>query len=229
VIGLSMTEAEIREAIAGERRDLAEVLTGLSARSWDTQSLCAGWRVREVVAHVTMPFRYSTPRFVAELVKSGGKFSRMTDRCARRDAQAHSGGLVSALKDNATHPWKPPGGGFEGALTHDVIHGLDVTVPLGIGRHVPEERLRIALRGITKPKPLKYFGVDLTGIELCADDIDWAFGSGTLVTGAAQDLALLLCGRTLPPGLLRGAREHGSPIPEPIMRRLRQNRLQAVE
>jgi hypothetical protein len=60
--------------------------------------------------------------------------------------------------------------GFEGALTHDVIHGLDVTVPLGIGRHVPEERLRIVLHGITKPKPLKYFGVDLRGIELCADD-----------------------------------------------------------
>src|SRR5674476_444211 len=62
--------------------------------------------------------------------------------------------------------------GFEGALTHDVIHGLDVTVPLGIGRHVPEERLRTVLHGITKPKPLKYFGVDLRGIELCADDID---------------------------------------------------------
>jgi len=95
--------------------------------------------------------------------------------------------------------------GFEGALTHDVIHGLDVTVPLGIGRHVPEERLRTVLHGITKPKPLKYFGVDLRGIELCADDIDWSFGSGTLVSGAAQDLALLLCGRTLPPGRLRGA------------------------
>src|SRR5674476_672617 len=44
--------------------------------------------------------------------------------------------------------------GFEGALTHDVIHGLDVTVPLGIGRHVPEERLRIVivslLAGISK-------------------------------------------------------------------------------
>ena len=95
--------------------------------------------------------------------------------------------------------------GFEGALTHDVIHGLDVTVPLGIGRHVPEERLRIVLHGITKPKPLKYFGVDLRGIELCADDIDWSFGSGTLVSGAAQDLVLLPCGRTLPPGRLRDA------------------------
>jgi hypothetical protein len=75
-----------------------------------------------------------------------------------------------------------------------VIHGLDVTVPLGIRRHVPQERLRIVLQGITKPKPPKYFGVNLRGMKLCADDIDWSFGSGALVSGAAQDLALLLCG-----------------------------------
>ena len=201
----SMTETEIREAIAAERRDLAEVLRGLPAQAWETQTLCDGWRVREVIAHMTMPFRYSTPRFVAELVRSRGKFHQMADRCARRDGQVDVDELVSALKDNATYSWKPPGGGFEGALTHDLIHGLDFTVPLRIGRRVPEERLRIVLHSITKPKPLKHFGVDLTGIELRADDIDWSFGSGTTVSGAAQDLALLLCGRTLPPGRLRGA------------------------
>lgn len=203
--GSSVTEAEIRKAIAAERWDLADVLGGLPAPSWDAPTLCARWRVREVVAHVTMPFRYSTPRFVAELIKSGGKFDRMADRCARQDAQVDTDKLVSALRDNATYPWKPPGGGFEGALIHDVIHGLDFTVPLGIGRLVPEQRLRIVLDGITKAKPLKFFGADLKGIELRADDIDWSFGSGTPVLGAAQDLALVVCGRILPPGRLRGA------------------------
>jgi uncharacterized protein (TIGR03083 family) len=200
-----MTETEISEAVAAERRDLAEVLSGLPAQAWDTQTLCAGWRVREVVAHMTMPFRYSTARFVAELVRSRGKFHQMADRCARRDGQVGVDELVSALRDNATYSWKPPGGGFEGALTHDVIHGLDFMVPLGIGRRVPEDRLRIVLRSITGPKALKHFGVDLSGVELHADDIDWSFGAGTTVSGAAQDLALLVCGRTLPPGRLRGA------------------------
>ncbi len=199
-----LTGADIREAVAAERRELADVLAGLTAQSWNTPTLCAGWRVREVVAHMTMPLRYSTVRFVAEVLRSGGKFNRMADRCARRDAATAPGELLAALKDNAAYPWKPPGGGFEGALTHDVIHGLDFTVPLGHARRVPEERLRIVLQTITKPSTLKHFGVDLAGIELHADDIDWSFGSGARMSGAAQDLALVLCGRNLPDRHLQG-------------------------
>jgi uncharacterized protein (TIGR03083 family) len=48
---------DIRDMIAGERGALAEVLASLPATRWDEPSLCAGWRVREVVAHITMPFR----------------------------------------------------------------------------------------------------------------------------------------------------------------------------
>jgi uncharacterized protein (TIGR03083 family) len=195
---------DIRQIIAEERRELATVLAGLPAAQWDAPTLCAGWRVREVVAHLTMPFRYSLPRVVLEVFKARGDFNKMADRSARRDATALSADeLVTSLRDNANHPWKPPGGGFEGALSHDVIHGLDVTVALGIDRRVPDEQLRIVLDGI-KPKNLKFFGVDLTGIELRADDLDWTFGSGEPLSGRAQDLLLVLCGRTLPAGHLRG-------------------------
>jgi hypothetical protein len=48
------------------------------------------------------------------------------------------------------------------------------------------------------------FGVDLAGVRLCADDIDWTFGSGSPLTGAAQDLLLVVCGRKLPSGRLHG-------------------------
>jgi uncharacterized protein (TIGR03083 family) len=59
-------DAALMGDIAAERSELAEVLGGVSSDSWDAQSLCAGWRVREVVAHMTMPFRYSRRRFVIE-------------------------------------------------------------------------------------------------------------------------------------------------------------------
>jgi uncharacterized protein (TIGR03083 family) len=199
-----MASTDIRDKIAAERRDLADVLAALPPASWDEETLCVGWRVREVVAHITMPFRFSRPRFALELMKSRGNFNRMADRCARRDAAVETGELLAALADNERHPWKPPGGGFEGALTHDVIHGLDITVPLAVDRQVPEEHLRIVLEAITKPKSLKFFASDLEGTELRADDIDWSFGSGAPVSGRAQDLALVLSGRTLPAGRLRG-------------------------
>ncbi len=201
----TITESELPAQIAAERRELARVLSDLPSLAWDADTLCAGWRVREVVAHMTMPFRYSAARFAAELARSGGRFDLMSDRVARRDAAAVSAAdLLSVLQANATHPWKPPGGGYVGALTHDVIHGLDITVPLGIGRRVPEGRLRAVLDAIAAPKARKHFGTDLSGVQLRAEDIDWVSGSGQQLSGAAQDLALVLCGRKLPPGRLHG-------------------------
>jgi uncharacterized protein (TIGR03083 family) len=195
---------DITRLIAGERRDLAAVLAGLPAQAWDSPTLCAGWRVREVVAHITMPFRYRPARFAAEMIRSRGSFSRMADRCARRDGTAPPSQLAAALRDNEDHPWKPPGGGYQGALTHDVIHGLDITVALGLRRRVPPDRLAIVLDGISAARSVRFFGTDLAGVQLRADDLDWSFGSGEPVSGSAQDLALVVAGRKLPPGQLRG-------------------------
>lgn len=88
-------------------------------------------------------------------------------------------------------------------MSHDVIHGLDITVALGLDRNVPEDRLRRVLDAV-KPQCVKFFGVDLDGIQLCAEDLDWTYGSGEILSGAAQDLLLVLCGRILPDGKLHG-------------------------
>ena len=195
----------VRDMIAAQRAELAEVLAGLPGPSWDEPTLCAGWRIREVVAHITMPFRYSRGRFALELAQSRGRFNEMADRVARRDSAAMSPAeLAGAVSSNAGHPWKPPGGGFAGALAHDLIHGLDITVPLGLARPVPEERLRLVLPDSLTDRSVTFFGVDLDGIELRAQDMDWTLGSGTPLTGAAADLLLVLCGRTLPAGRLAG-------------------------
>ena len=195
----------IRDMIAAQRAELAEVLAGLPGPGWDEPTLCAGWRVREVVAHITMPFRYSRGRFALELARSRGRFNEMADRVARHDAARMSlTELAEAVSSNAGHPWKPPGGGYAGALAHDLIHGLDITVPLGIDRPVPEERLRLVLPGSLTDRSVKFFGVDLDGMELRAQDMDWTLGSGTPLTGTGADLLLVLCGRTLPPGRLTG-------------------------
>jgi uncharacterized protein (TIGR03083 family) len=196
----------IRDMIAAQRTELAEVLAGLPEPGWDEPTLCAGWRVREVVAHITMPFRYGRGRFALELARSRGRFSEMADRLARRDAAAMSpADLAAAVRANIGHPWKPPGGGYAGALAHDLIHGLDITVPLGLAvRPVPEERLRLVVPASLGDRSVRFFGVQLDGIELRASDMDWTLGSGTPLEGAAADLLLVLCGRTLPPSRLSG-------------------------
>ena len=198
------TEHDLKQAIAAERRDTVAVLAALPSRQWDAPTLCEGWRVREVVAHLTMPFRYPGRKFALEMLKAGGRFNHMADRVARRDAASMSPvELIAALRDNVDHPWAPPRGGLQGALSHDVIHGLDITVALGVGRPVPEGRIALVLGQLTGMRR-NPFATDLAGIALRADDIDWTFGSGTPLSGMAQDLLLVFCGRKLPSGRLRG-------------------------
>lgn len=196
----------LRAMIAAERRELADLLDGLDDRQWQAPSLCAGWRVREVAAHMSMGFRLSLPATLVELAKARGSLHRMTDRVARRDAAAHTtAGLAGFLRDHAGHPWKPPVGGFPAALGHDVVHGLDITVALGHERRVPMDRLRVLLDEV-RPRGVKFFGADLDGVRLHADDLDWSYGTGTApLHGSAQDLLLVTFGRRLPAGRLRGA------------------------
>ncbi|MDC7335445.1 maleylpyruvate isomerase family mycothiol-dependent enzyme [Streptomyces lydicus] len=195
---------DLTTVIAAERRELADLLDGLPDEQWDAPTLCAGWRVREVAAHMSMGFRYSFPKVAAELVRAGGSLHRMTDRLARRDAAAASPRQLAAfLRDNAHHPWTPPVGGLASALGHDVVHGLDITVALGHDRRVPEDRLRVLLDHVTA-RSARFFGADLAGIQLRATDLDWSFGTGTPLTGAGADLLLVAFGRKLPAGRLHG-------------------------
>ncbi|MEU3530732.1 maleylpyruvate isomerase N-terminal domain-containing protein [Streptomyces murinus] len=80
---------DIAALVAAERRESANVLEELTPAQRDAPSLCAGRRVREVVAHMSMGFRYPTARVLLEPVRARGSPSRMTDRLAHRDAAAH--------------------------------------------------------------------------------------------------------------------------------------------
>lgn len=197
----------ITEWIAADRRDLAAVLDGLSAEQWDAPSLCDGWAVRHVVAHLTMPLRYSAPGFLLRLAAAGGNFRRMSDRVARRDGELPRGQLTAALREKAGHPWKPPGGGFQAALTHQVIHGLDITCALGIDRRIPDHAMVAVLDTVAEPASTRHFGVDTSGVELQATDLAWSHGSGPQLRGPANDLALLLTGRRVPESALSGPGE----------------------
>ena len=190
-----MASAHLTSETHAERERLATTFGGLSQEQWDAPSLCEGWRVREVVAHMTMPFR-TTPRGVmAGMIRSGFSFNRYADRDARATAQQKSQrDLVDLLRRNIDNPWQPPGGGAAGALSHDVIHGLDATEALGLPAP-PADRIALVLAS-TRPRQLRYFGVDLEGRRLAATDADVAVGDGAnVVEMTAKDILLVVTGR----------------------------------
>lgn len=191
---MTPTETDLRAQTHAERERLAALLGDLTEQQWDSPSLCDGWRVREVVAHITMPFRTSAPRFVAGLAAARFSFDRYADRVARRDgARMTTTELRDALRDNIRHPWQPPGGGPAAALSHDVIHGLDITEALDLPP-APASRIATVLSH-SRPRALAYFGVDLTGLELRATDAEFRLGTGDVVELPVKDILMTVTGR----------------------------------
>jgi len=197
-------DARLQRAVAAEFTSLAGLLAAASGAQWDTPSLCAGWRVREVVAHMTMAARYSEAEFMGELARCDFDFTRLSNEVAGRDASLPADELVANLRSDVMQRWTPPGGGYHGALNHVVIHGLDVTVPLGVPRRSPDDTIRVVLDDLTGGGGHAHFGIVIDGRHLQASDLDWSHGSGQVLRGAAGDLALALCGRTVPAGRLEG-------------------------
>jgi len=85
------TDIDKQSLVTIEFLALADLLDTLPDERWDTPSLCAGWRVREVVAHMTMPARYSSDQFMAELQDCDGDFTRLSNVVAGRDAALPAG------------------------------------------------------------------------------------------------------------------------------------------
>jgi uncharacterized protein (TIGR03083 family) len=199
-------DAGLQPVVAETFLALADLLDAMGETRWDTASLCEQWRVREVVAHLTMAARYSEDAFMAELRECGFDFPRLSNRIAGRDAALPTAELVANLRADVLHHWTPPGGGYHDALTHVVIHSLDVTVPLGLARPASDEAVLVVLDALAAGGH-KYFGVEIAGRAPRATDIAWSFGQGSPLRGTAGDLVLALSGRRLP-----GARLEGEPL-----------------
>ena len=185
--------------VAPTYQGLADLLTATAADTWDAPSLCEKWLVRHVIAHVTMPARLTPELFGAEMAAAGGEFSVLSDTVAARDASLPLADLLGQLRSPRLHAWQPPGGGAAGALSHAVIHSLDVTIALDRPTVAPGEAVTTVLDQLTAANGT-WFGVDLTGVRLEATDSAWSWGDGRLVRADSGSLVALLSGRTLPDG-----------------------------
>jgi hypothetical protein len=106
---------------------------------------------------MTMAARYPQDQFMAELRRCDFDFGRLSDEIASRDAGLPASELVASLRSDVMQHWTPPGGGWHGALNHVVIHGLDVTVPLGAPRRSPDGTNRAGANRTVLRGPRLYF------------------------------------------------------------------------
>ncbi|WP_392542601.1 maleylpyruvate isomerase family mycothiol-dependent enzyme [Oryzobacter telluris] len=202
-----MTTAEadtLWEGIDDQRARTARLLEGLSADQWDQPSLCRGWTVRHVAAHLT-----------GQQLSYGDALAFV----ARHPRMLRSLGLNAAIRDSAVilarelstteivdHIRAGIGSRRHNAfvtpletLTDILVHSQDIAIPLGVDLAMrPGPSATAATRrwdtrhgwmaSVNRRLPYE-------GFRLTATDTDWSRGDGPEVAGPVGALLLLLTGR----------------------------------
>jgi uncharacterized protein (TIGR03083 family) len=188
----------IWDDIAGERRQLADVLEGLTETQLSEPSLCDGWTIKDTAAHLTTTFHTSMPKFMVQMLMSGG-FNNANRKAAIREASHRSiSDIVEELRANAEHRFTPPGMGPEAPLADIVMHGQDIRRPLAIERDIPEGEARVILDLLVSKKgKFAWPRGGVSGLRFEATDMEWSSGSGPVVSGTAEALLMAIGGRAV--------------------------------
>lgn len=177
-----------------ERRDLADLLDTLRPDQWDQPSLCDGWSVRDVVAHLISYEGVGYVGVARTLVRAGLRPNRMND--VRRNVYRETG--PAELVDILRSRLRPSGftAAFGGGIgfTDCVIHQQDIRRPLGLPREVPLDRLAEAL-DFSMRAPVLPSKQNIAGLRAVAADIGWHHGDGAEVHGPGEALLMALAGR----------------------------------
>jgi len=189
-----MDRDQVWEVIDGERLSLADLLDELSAQEWETPSLCAGWRVRDVAAHLTLAQMGVWPAAVAA-ARARGNFNRMIHDTAVRQARRPAPEYAPRLRAMAGSRKKAPGVSHLEPLIDVLVHGQDIAIPLGRTRAMPTEAAMAAADRVWPDLFPWRAARKLGGFRFAATDCSWAAGDGELVEGSIAAILLLLTGR----------------------------------
>jgi len=191
-----VADPDIFAVVAARRRAVANLLEGLDAQQLTTPSLCAGWDVGTVGAHLAEAALPSLADSLLSLIRAGGRLHRANDQAARRAARRPVPETVALLRERADSRFTPPVTGPRAPLTEVLVHEADMRVPLGLPYQPDPAAVRTALEFVTTGRPVGFVPRGrLTGLRLHATDLDWSWGSGEVLRGRGLDLLLVACGR----------------------------------
>jgi uncharacterized protein (TIGR03083 family) len=185
---------EISDAVRDEMLDLADRLGELDHEQWNSPSLCAQWRTRDVLAHMAAGAEgvFGVGWILRSMLRHGFDYNRWVALDGQVRGREDPEIILTAFRSAAA---SPPRGRPVKSLMHVLIHGQDVCRPLGIKRDLPETHLvPVAdfIRG-----DVRIFGAKkrIAGLKLIATDMDWSHGNGPEVTGPAEALVMMMAGR----------------------------------
>ena len=178
-----------------EREALCKDLAGLEASQWDTQSLCAEWRVRHVVAHLVFESTMTAGKLIIGVLKNGMNGDRYIARQGLAAGSASPESLLGQLRATIGIHRAPPTAKPVVALEDTVCHSADIRRPLGIDRKLPDDTLVEVAENLKSAGFPLHTKKRISGLRLLATDVPWSTGDGPTVEGPLESLILAMAGR----------------------------------
>jgi uncharacterized protein (TIGR03083 family) len=207
-----MPDDDVYLRTTANRRVIARLFANLNADQLSTPSLCAEWTCRDVLGHLVMSLDLTFFRFLVEVARDRGRAGVTSARLARAYGARPVGDLVQRLDEGSEVALSGPGIGAHGPFADSCIHMRDVGIPLGIATSPPAQDWARVLDFLTTSRARAAGFLPrgrLAGLRLQATDNTWSSGSGALVTGTSEALAMSLTGR---PALLNDLVGDGVPM-----------------
>jgi uncharacterized protein (TIGR03083 family) len=89
-------------SISNSRKAFADYLGGLSSADWDKASLCAGWTVKDVVAHMLVIPTVPKGKVFLGFVGSGFNLDKMNAKFVKKlSSEMSTGAMADATRSSA--------------------------------------------------------------------------------------------------------------------------------
>jgi uncharacterized protein (TIGR03083 family) len=176
-----------------ERSALVEDLVRLRPEQWEAASLCDGWAVRDVVAHLAATAALTKRGFAREFLRAGFSSDRIVQRQVAAGRRHDYPDLLAALRSSVRCTASPPLPTIT-RITEIVVHGEDIRRPLGLQRTYSTDHVGAAIAYIAGDR-LSGGRRRLAGLRVKGTDADFTVGEGLAVEGPAVSLLLAACGR----------------------------------
>ncbi|AKK02727.1 maleylpyruvate isomerase family mycothiol-dependent enzyme [Corynebacterium epidermidicanis] len=161
----------------------------LTEEQWNTQSLCDGWTVKNLVAHMTSTAQMNPLKFFGMFAMNGFNMAKMQAGEVVRLSEGSGAAVLGRFNEVLDSESTPPGP-VDSWLGEAIVHAEDIRRPLGIEQDYPIELLTQVLDFYKNSNLLIGTKSRIAGVQLKATDTDWSFGEGPAIEG--QMLALLM-------------------------------------
>lgn len=201
-----MDKATLWTWIHAERTALAATLAEITPEEWAHDTLCPGWSVQDIAAHVISNPQIGWGQMGGLMARNLGRgYNAMIFREVKRlGARETRESILADFERFATSTRHVPTTTTVEPLIDALLHHQDIVRPLGRTREMPPEAAAVAADRVRRLAPLMGTRKLVRSVRMVATDVSWTRGAGPTIEGPMQELLMVASGRRPDPALVSG-------------------------